>query len=89
MIPACGPPRSLSPLKHVSAAPARTERRTDGSLGEQLEVVGEHAGADVVDHRHAERAERLDLDLLDEADRAEVRRVHAQDRAGAVAERGA
>ena len=29
-----------------------------------------------------ERAQRLDLDLLDEADRAEVRRVRAQDRAG-------
>ena len=31
MSPACGPPSSLSPLKHTSAAPARTERRTEGS----------------------------------------------------------
>ena len=56
-------------------------------VGQQRDVVGEDAGADVVDHRHAERAQRLDLDLLDEAERAEVRRVRAQDRAGALAER--
>ena len=29
--PPCGPPRSLSPLKQTTAAPARTERRTAGS----------------------------------------------------------
>ena len=31
MSPAWGPPRSLSPEKHTSAAPARTERGTAGS----------------------------------------------------------
>ena len=51
-----------------------------GLLGQQLDVVGEHARADVVDDRHAEPAQRLDLDLLGEAERAEVRRVRAQDR---------
>ena len=55
--------------------------------GEQLEVVGEHARADVVDDRHAEVAERLDLDLLDEADGAEVRGVRAQDRPDPLAAR--
>ena len=49
--PACGPPSSLSPEKQTSAAPARTERRTGGSSASALEVVGEHARADVVDHR--------------------------------------
>jgi hypothetical protein len=68
------------------AGPDRPPHR--GLLGQQLDVVGEHAGADVVDHRHPESAERLDLDLLGEAERAEVRRVRAQDRAGALAERG-
>ena len=49
-------------------------------LGQQLDVVGQHARADVVDDRHPEPAQRLDLDLLGEAEGAEVRRVRAQDR---------
>ena len=62
---------------------AGAHRAADGGLlGEQLDVVGQHAGADVVDHRHAELAQRVDLDLLDEADRAEVRRVRAEDDGG-------
>ena len=52
---------------------------------EQLDVLGQHAGADVVDHGHAEAAQLLDLDLLDEADGAEVRRMRAQDRPGLLA----
>ena len=56
-------------------------------VGQQLDVVGEHARADVVDDGHAEPAQRLDLDLLGEADGAEVRRVRAQDGAGALAQR--
>ena len=69
---------------------AGLDRAADGRLvGEELQVLGEVAGADVVDHRHAELAQLLDLDLLDEAELAEVRGVRAQDRAGAVAERAA
>src|SRR3954463_2889960 len=82
--PACGPPSSLSPLKHTSAAPARTDRRTAGSSGraprapprglvaQRFEVVAQYARADIVDHRDAQPAQRLDLDLLDEPERAEV-----------------
>ena len=71
----------MSPEKHTSAAPAATERRTGGSSARLGEVLGEVARADVVDHRHAELAQLLDLDLLHEAELAEVRRVRAQDRA--------
>ncbi len=53
-----------------------------GLVGERGQVVGQDARADVVDHGDAQAAERLDLDLLDEADRAEVRRVGAQERRG-------
>ena len=84
-IPACGPPRSLSPEKQTSAAPARTDRRTGGSSPMSPR---QHAGADVVDHRHAELAQLLDLDLLHEAELAEVRRVDAEDGAGRRPDRG-
>ena len=79
----------LRPAEQLVAArstpaprPRRTERRTGGSSASSGEIVGEHARADVVDHRHAELAQLLDLDLLHEAELAEVRRVRAQDRAG-------
>ena len=55
-------------------------------LAQDLEL-GQVPRADVVDHRHAERAQLLDRDLLDEAELAEVRRVRAQQRAGALADR--
>ena len=83
--PACGPPSSLSPQKQTSAAPAATERRTSGSSCS----VDQRAGADVVDHRHAELAQRLDRHVLDEPELAEVRLVHAQDRARRPAPSGA
>ena len=67
---------------------AGLDRAADGRLvGEHRQVLGEVAGADVVDHRHAELAQLLDLDLLDEAELAEVGRVGAQDRAGVLAQR--
>ena len=94
MSPACGPPRSLSPEKQTSAAPARDRAAHRRLVGERREVVGEHARADVVDHRDAERAQRLDLDLLDEADacgsstggRAGSRRVSSPSARGVVGE---
>ena len=52
-------------------------------VGQRRQVLGEVARADVVDHRRAELAQLLDLDLLHEPELAEVRRVRAQDRAGA------
>src|ERR1035441_5455958 len=48
---------------------------------QQLELVGKHPRAHVVNHRHPKRAQRLDLDLFDETDRPEVRRVRSQQRA--------
>ena len=86
--PACGPPSSLSPEKQTTAQPAATERRTGGSSASSGTPVGQRARADVVDHRHAERAQLLDLDLLDEPDRAEVRLVRAHHRAGLGPDRG-
>ena len=62
------------PRPTACSAGSSAERRDPGG-------VGEHARADVVDHRHAEPAQLLDRDVLDEPDRAEVGRVHAQDRA--------
>ncbi len=81
--PACGPPSSLSPEKQESAAPA-----DDRPAHRRLVVeLGERAGADVVDDRYAELAQRLDRDVLDEPELAEVRLVHAQDGARVGAER--
>jgi len=65
----------LSPEKHTTAAPARTEQRD--------EINGKSPRAEVVDHRRSEPAERLDLDLLHKAERAEVRGMSAHDRAHA------
>ena len=61
--------------------------RDRAAHGRFVVQLGQGAGADVVDHGHAELAQRLDRHVLDEAELAEVRRVHAQDRAGAGAER--
>ena len=72
--PACGPPRSLSPEKHTSAAPAATERRTSGSSNtapSAPEPTSSITGT-------PELAQRLDRHVLDEPELAEVRLVHAQ-----------
>ena len=82
--PACGPPSSLSPEQQTSAAPAATERSIGGLLGERRDArgVGQHAGADVVDHRgrRARTASSIGTSSTNPSD-AEVRRVDAQDRA--------
>ena len=85
--PAWGPPSSLSPENVTSAAPALTERRTEGSSASTSrssastpEPTSSITGA-------LQLAQRLDLDLLDEAEHAEVRWVRAQDRGGALTDR--
>ena len=50
MMPHCGPPSSLSPLKQTRSTPAAIDACTDGSSGE---IVGQAAAADVFDDRHA------------------------------------
>ena len=52
-----------------------------------MQPARERARADVVDHRHAQLAQRLDADVLDEPELAEVGLVHAQHRAGVRRER--
>ena len=50
MMPACGPPSSLSPEKQTSVAPAST-LRPGGRLVGQVGQVDQRARAEVVDHR--------------------------------------
>ena len=87
-MPACGPPRSLSPEKQTRSAPAASDSRADGSLAMQL---GEDAGAEIVEQRHAvplrDGRELLEPRQLGEADDAEVRLVHAQEQGGVGAHR--
>ena len=82
--PACGPPSSLSPEKQTSAAPASTERRTGGSSRSAATPSASAPEPTSSITGGAELAQRLDLDLRDEPERAEVRRVRAQDRAGVL-----
>ena len=56
-------------------------------VGQRRQVLREVARADVVDHRRAELAQLLDLDLLHEPELAEVRGVRAHDRARLRADR--
>ena len=80
-IPACGPPSSLSPLKQTRSAPAAS----DVARGRLVGDLDERARAEVVEERHLEPprdgGELLEAGLLGEADDAEVRLVHAQERA--------
>ena len=85
MIPACGPPSSLSPEKVTSAAPASMHWRTpgssrshDGRARQPRRRLVEQAGARVDDDRRAEPGELGDRRRRDEADHAVVRRVHLQ-----------
>ena len=83
--PPCGPPSALSVLKHTRSAPAAMLARTSGSPSQPRDAeVDEQAAAEVLDDddaaRARERDERLERRALDEADLAEVARVHAQDR---------
>jgi hypothetical protein len=74
----------LRPAEQLVAAEAddrragATLRRTGGSPSSRSSSA-EVARADVVDDRQAEPAERLDLDLLGEAQDAEVRGMGAED----------
>ena len=72
--------------KQTSAAPAAHGAAHRRLLAQHLRARP-GSRADVVDHRHAERAQLLDRDLLDEPELAEVRGVRAQHRAGALADR--
>ena len=58
--PAWGPPSSLSPEQHTSAAPAPPTRGWPGSPASAASPIGQQApGADVVDHRNPELAQLL------------------------------
>ena len=83
------PPRGrrAGPPAARRAACRRRSRRAPRRRAPSGRTVGsssscvQRARADVVDHRHAELAQRLDGDVLDEPELAEVRLVHAQHRA--------
>ena len=75
MMPACGPPSSLSPLNVTSAAPAASVWTAAGSPASHAGGRGpashghvgvEQAAADVDDDRHAERGQLGDRRRLDE-----------------------
>src|SRR6266478_1321379 len=68
IIPACGPPSSLSPLNITIETPASTLCRTVGSVIPALERST----------RQAERDEFFHRRLFREAGNREVRRMHAQ-----------
>ena len=90
MIPACGPPRSLSPLKLTTSTPASQLARATGSLIPLAAEIGEAAGAEVlVDgdvQAAAERGELVEGGPLGEAGDAEIRRVDAEEQASAFVE---
>ena len=87
MIPAWGPPSSLSPEKVTRAAPAASVWRAAGSsashAGGPPASHGrgrvEEAGADVGHHRRAERGQGGHLDRLGEADDPVVRLVDLEE----------
>ena len=91
MMPACGPPSSLSPLKQTRSTPAATDclhRRLAGRT-----PVDETAAAEILDERNgASRAAAHQLRQrrpFGEALDAEVRRVHAQQQRRARSDRRA
>ena len=88
MMPACGPPSSLSPLNVTSAAPASIVWR-GGRLATPATAAGaarattgrsasSEPAAEVDDDRDAERGELADRGVLDEAVDAVVARVHLE-----------
>ena len=82
-MPACGPPRSLSPEKQTRSAPAR---RLSAGVGSSADA-SERTRAEVVDERELVRRSRSRRALpssrtLGEPDDAEVRLVHAQEDGG-------
>ena len=79
-IPACGPPRSLSPEKMARSAPSLTASCTRGSLA----TGSQRPAAYVGDHREPQGGEIRDPYRLGEADRLEVAGVDPEDRAGVL-----
>ena len=89
-IPACGPPRSLSPEKHDEVA-AVAQGLARERLAGQLGGLEQRARADVEDEREPRFArdphQLGQLDVAGEAEHPVIGRVHAQDRARLGAER--
>ena len=84
MMPACGPPSSLSPLKVTTSAPAATISGTVGSLSPSPSArkIGERARPEI-DHGDEVLAMRqlrelAHVDLGGEADDGEVRAMHLE-----------
>ena len=86
MMPACGPPSSLSPLNVTSAAPAASVCRAAGSSASHAgggpashgHVGVDQAAAEVDDDGDAERRQLGDRRVLDEALDPVVARVHLE-----------
>ena len=73
---ACRPSSTRAPRRRPASAAGQARR----SAPRSIRSLDEHPGAEVVDHRHPERAQLLDRGLFDEPNRPEVRLVDAQDR---------
>ena len=71
MIPHCGPPNSLSPLKSVRSAPPLTLSSTVGSWSPKLSKILDATAAQIVDDWHVfgtiDRHQFVDRRLGDEA----------------------
>ena len=90
--PACGPPISLSPENSATSTPAATESRTSGSSASPYSRGSSSAPLPRSSSSSSPRSRASDASagqrrLLGEADDAEVRGVHAQQRHGALADR--
>ncbi len=88
--PACGPPRSLSPEKHTTVAPASIELRAVGSSarsGRSSSWPEPRSSTSGRPCRVARAASSASRRCRGEADHAEVRLVHAHQRGGIRADR--
>ena len=82
--PACGPPSSLSPLKHTSAAPAAHRAAHRGLLGQQRRASSASTPEPTSSITGTPSPHSASIATSStKPERAEVRRVRAQDRAGA------
>ena len=93
MMPACGPPSSLSPLNRTSVGARGDAARGAGSSPQRWPAAAARRSSRcrVFDHRQVEAVRRAPTRSararpLGEALDAEVRRVHAEDRRGALAD---
>lgn len=92
-IPACGPPRSLSPEQVTASAPARTEPCSVGlAVDAERFKVEKAAAAEVLEKRQAagmsERGKLLAARALGKADDAVVAGVDLHQRAGMLTDGG-